>query len=77
MTPTELQQSNIRELLVEILAIGKPLQIDWDGKLFEIVSVEKKSKFDNLVPRPGVIIGDPEDLVNISWEHELNLDLPS
>ena len=77
MTPDELQQSDIRQLLANILAAGKPLQIDWDGKLFEIVTVEKKSKLDNLVSRPDVIVGDPEDLVNISWEHELNLDLPT
>ncbi|GBO51601.1 hypothetical protein APA_842 [Pseudanabaena sp. lw0831] len=36
----------------------------------------QKSRLDNLVPRPEVYIGDPEDLVNISWEHEINLDLP-
>lgn len=76
ITPSELQQSNIRELLADILATGEPLKIESDGELFEITPLKKKSKFDNLVKRPNAIVGDPEDLVNISWEHELNLDLP-
>jgi hypothetical protein len=38
--------------------------------------VEKVDKLQNLVARPNVIQGDPEELVNISWENEVNLDLP-
>jgi len=29
-----------------------------------------------LKKRKNFIKGDPEDLVNISWEKEINLDLP-
>jgi hypothetical protein len=28
------------------------------------------------ISRPDVINGDPDDLVHINWEKELNLDLP-
>jgi hypothetical protein len=40
------------------------------------VPVEKGDKLQNLIPRPDVIAGDPEELVEISWENEVDLDLP-
>jgi len=38
--------------------------------------VGKADKLQNLVSRPNVIKGNPDDLVSISWEKEVNLDLP-
>ncbi len=40
-----------------------------------IVSEEKADKVQNLISRPHVIQGDPEELVEISWEDEVKLDL--
>ncbi|MEY3064459.1 MAG: hypothetical protein RLZZ532_1251, partial [Cyanobacteriota bacterium] len=33
-------------------------------------------KLQSLVRRPNVILGDPDELISLSWEQEINLDLP-
>ncbi len=75
ITPTVLR-SNVYNILDEVLETGIPIEINKKGKHLKIIPNEPKSKVDNLVPHPGVINGDPEDLVEFSWEGELNLDLP-
>ncbi len=40
-----------------------------------LVPVGKTNKLLNLVSRPQVIHGNPNDLVDISWEEEVSLDL--
>jgi hypothetical protein len=75
VTPTELRR-NLYKLLDKILETGIPLEIDRGGKYLKIVPVETVDKLQSLVHRPGVIKGEPEDLANISWEEEVNLDLP-
>ena len=75
VTPTELR-TNIYRLLDEVLQSGLPIEIKKGEHRLRIVPVEKTDKFDNLVPRPDVIQGDPEDLVALSWEGEVSLDLP-
>jgi len=74
VTTTELQQ-NLDPLLVEVLNTGIPLEIDYHGKRLRIVPIESPNKLDKLVSRPDVIVGDPEDLVQITWEQEVNRDL--
>ena len=74
-TPTELR-GNIYNLLDEILNTGIPIEINKGGKKLRIVPVDKADKLQNLVSRPNVIKGNPNDLINISWEKEINLDLP-
>ncbi|MGK7892481.1 MAG: type II toxin-antitoxin system Phd/YefM family antitoxin [Microcystaceae cyanobacterium] len=68
-------QSNIDNLLDEVLKTGVPLEINKDGKLLMIVPIEKRDKLQNLVFKPDIIEGNPDDLVNISWEEQINLDL--
>lgn len=75
VSPTELR-ANIYRLLDEILATGNPLEIVKSGRRLRVVPVESVDKFDNLVRRSDVIIGDPDDLVGIEWADEVNLDLP-
>lgn len=75
VTPTQLR-SNIYNLLDEVLITGIPLEIIKGEEKLRIIAIKKPNKLDNLVFRPDVIQGDPEDLVNITWEQELNLDLP-
>ncbi|MFQ5628597.1 MAG: type II toxin-antitoxin system Phd/YefM family antitoxin [bacterium] len=75
VTPTELRK-NIFNLLDEVLNTGIPLEINKGDKKLRIIPVKKADKLQNLISRPHVIKGDPDDLVNISWEKELNLDLP-
>jgi prevent-host-death family protein len=75
VTPTELR-ANIYQLLDEVLNTGVPLEIKKGAKKLRIVPVEKADKFQYLVARPEVIAGDPEELAEISWENEVDLDLP-
>lgn len=75
VTPTELRK-NIFNLLDEVLNTGVPLEINKGDKKLHIVPVKKADKLQNLISRPHAIKGDPDDLVYISWEKELNLDLP-
>ncbi|WP_321491393.1 type II toxin-antitoxin system Phd/YefM family antitoxin [uncultured Desulfobacter sp.] len=69
-------RGNIFKLLDEINETGLPIEIIKNGKTLRIIPVEKADKLSNLSPKPDVIKGDPESLVDISWEGELNLDLP-
>lgn len=75
VTPTELR-SNIYNLLDEVLKTGIPIEINKGDRKLRIVPVEKVDKLQNLISRPEVIKGDPDDLVNIRWEKDVNLDLP-
>lgn len=75
VTPTELR-SNIFKLLDEVISSGVPIEINKGGKLLRIVPVEKANKLANLSPKQDVIVGNPDDLADVSWEKEVNLDLP-
>jgi hypothetical protein len=75
VTPTELRR-NIYKLLDKVLDTGIPLEVKKGDRTLRIEPVEKVDKLQNLVHRPDVINGDPDELVEISWEDEVNLDLP-
>ena len=75
ITPTQLR-ANIYNLLDEILKTGLPLEIKKGDKKLRIVPVDTVDKLQNLVARPEVIHGDPDELVDIDWLDEVNLDLP-
>jgi hypothetical protein len=62
--------------LDEVLNTGIPLEIKKGDKRLRIVPVDKTNKLDNLISRPDAIQGDPEELVEINWADEVNLDLP-
>jgi hypothetical protein len=59
-----------------VLNPGTPLDIKKGSKLLRIIPVETVDKLQNLVFRPDAIQGDPDELVEISWEDEVILDLP-
>jgi prevent-host-death family protein len=75
VTPTQLR-TNIYNLLDEVLKTGLPLEIKKGEKTLRIVPVDEVDKLKNLVDRSDVIQGDPDDLVEIEWMDEVNLDLP-
>lgn len=74
ITVTELR-GNIYKLLDEVLDTGIPIEINKGNKKLRIIPVKTRNKLQNLVFRPNVIKGNPDDLVEISWEKEINLDL--
>jgi len=63
-------QNNLDQLLDEILNTGKPLEIERNGKRLIISPVETVDKLQKLIYRPQAIIGDPDDLVQISWKRQ-------
>lgn len=67
VTIAELQ-ANIDTLLEEVLETGVPLEVKIGGRKLQIVAVARHDKLANLVRRPEVIRGDPEDLVTVQWE---------
>jgi hypothetical protein len=71
ITSAELQQ-NLDPLLAEIIDTGIPLEINYQGQRLRITPIQSPNKLDKLVSRPDVIVGDPEDLVGITWEQEVN-----
>ena len=75
VTPTELR-TNIYKLLDEVVKTGTPIEIKRGNRRLRIVPVEAPDKFQNLVSRPDVIQGNPEEIVDLSWEGEVSLDLP-
>jgi len=75
VTPTQLR-TNIYNLLDEVLKTGLPLEIKKGDKKLRIVPVDEIDKLKNLIARPDVIQGDPDELVEIDWMDEVNLDLP-
>ncbi len=75
ITPTELR-SNIYNLLDEILNTGIPIEIDKGSRKLRIIPIKKANKLQNLIPRLDTIKGDSDELADIRWEKEVNLDLP-
>lgn len=75
VTATELR-GNIYNLLDEVLNTGVPIEINKNGKKLRIMPVDALDKLQNLISRPDVIHGNPDDLVRINWEKELKLDFP-
>lgn len=72
ITATELR-GNIYKLLKEVLATGVPIEIKKRGKKLRIVPVDNIDKLINLKPRPDVIQGNPDDLIDIPWEGQSSL----
>ena len=54
---------------------------DIQSRIDNIDSEDTRSEVLNdlskLTPHPNAVNGDSDDLVNISWEKELNLDFPT
>ncbi len=69
VTPSQLR-ADIYRLLDEVLDTGVPLEVERGGRRLVIAPKEPRSRLDNLVPHPGSIVGDPEDLVSMDWSSE-------
>ncbi len=69
LTASKLRQ-DIYRLLDRVLDTGVPLVVERRGRRLKIVPVDGPSKLDNLVDRPEVIVGNPDDIVSIDWLSE-------
>jgi hypothetical protein len=69
-------RADIYNILDEVLETGVPIEIKRGDKKLKIVPQETADKIKNLRYRPELIKGDPEEMAELSWEDEVNLDLP-
>ena len=63
-------RSDLYKIMDRVLDTGIPVEIERRGRKIRIVAVAPKSKLDNLVKRPGTIMGDPEEIVHMDWSDE-------
>ena len=69
-------KSDIEGVLGRLIESGGAVEFEANGKRWQIVAKPAGDKLSRLVPRPGLIVGDPEDLVHIDWSEYWNADLP-
>ena len=65
-------RADLYKIVDSVLETGTPVEIERRGKRVRIIPVRPASKLDNLVKRPGTIVGDPEDIVHMDWSGEWN-----
>ena len=63
-------RADLYKIVDRVLETGVPVEIERHGRKIRIVPVKPKSKLDNLVKRPGTIVGDPEEIVHLDWSGE-------
>ncbi|MEX1126082.1 MAG: type II toxin-antitoxin system Phd/YefM family antitoxin [Acidimicrobiia bacterium] len=71
ITATRLRQ-NVYAVLDAVLESGVPAEIRRKGKLLRIIPVEegtddRMERLRRLPARPDLIIGDPDELVEVDW----------
>ncbi|WP_141015571.1 type II toxin-antitoxin system Phd/YefM family antitoxin [Nocardioides sambongensis] len=66
VTPSQLR-ADIYRLIDAVLETGEPLVIERKGRTLRLVPDHGEGKLSRLRPQPEVIVGDPEDLVEIDW----------
>ena len=69
LTASKLRE-NVYRVLDQILETGEPVEIERNGRRLRITADDPPSRFDRLVPRPEVAIGDTEDFVHLDWSSE-------
>jgi hypothetical protein len=72
LTASRLRE-NVYKILDEVLATGKPVEIERKGRILRIVAdVPPGSRSSRIKKRPGLINGNPRDLAEIDWAKEWN-----
>ena len=72
VTATQLRQ-DIYQLLDQVIATGKPVEILRNGKKLKIVldeepkAEEEFSRLKLMKERPGFLLCDPDEIVSIDW----------
>ncbi len=68
LTATKLRQ-NLYRILDDILETGVSVNINRKGEMLKIVPEKKKSKLERLKSH-NTIVGDPESLIDLSFNSE-------
>jgi len=75
ITPTALRR-DLHRLLDQVIATGEPLEIDRDGVIVRLVPPERRDNWlDRLPRREPVIVGDPNDIIEVDWSSTWDPDL--
>lgn len=69
LTASKLRE-NVYRILDQVLETGVPVEIERKGRMLQIVPVEPPGRLANLKPNPDLVVGDPEDLVEMDWSSE-------
>ena len=69
ITATQLR-ADVYRLLDAVLETGQPLEIVRGGRILRVVAVDERPLEERFPPVPGLIVGDPHDLVSIDWSAE-------
>ena len=74
VTASKLRE-DVYNILDSVLSTGEPVEIERKGRILRIVAVPPAgSRLARMKKRPGLINGDPQDLVEIDWSKEWNPD---
>ena len=60
----------------KVLEAGTPIEVKKGTKAIRIVPVKQGDKLLDLTKKPNLIKGNPDELADIHWNKEVNLDLP-
>jgi len=63
-------RQDIYRILDRALATGIPVEIIRKGRRLSIVPESRPSRLARLLPHPGTIVGDPDDLLRVDWSSE-------
>ena len=69
VTASKLRQ-DIYRILDQVLDTGEPVIVERNGRRIRIVAEDAPSRLGTLVRRPGVVIGDSADFVDLDWQDE-------
>lgn len=69
-------RADLYRILDQVLESGSPIEIERNGRRLRIAPVETAGPLARIRPDPGLISGDPEDLVHMDWSDEWVPTLP-
>ncbi|HUD99054.1 MAG TPA: hypothetical protein VMR62_05730 [Bryobacteraceae bacterium] len=69
ITASKLRE-NVYRILDEAIETGVPVEIVRKGVVLRIVLESPPSKLARLKKRPGMFVGDPDDIIGMDWLSE-------
>ena len=67
LTATHLR-AKLFKTLDQVIVTGESVEIQRPGGCVRLVAAESSGRLARLRPHPGTIIGNPDDLADLSWE---------
>jgi len=69
ITASQLRD-NVCRILDEVIETGKPASIRYKGVILTIERPKQVTRLAKLKKRPGIFVGDVEDVIHIDWMEE-------